>query len=138
MGTGCIQTAVVPLRNATLILGDSFRRQVQCYIKKIVQLAHQIHCMLLQVADLRKKIEEEQRMLMQWAEERLALAQSLLGLLELHTAQATKDIAACDSELQASHRSRHSLSAHRHCTHSPHAFIECIQCTIILADLQCK
>lgn len=54
-----------------------------------------------EVADLRKKIEEEQRMLMQWAEERLALAQSLLGLLELHTAQATKDIAAFDSELQA-------------------------------------
>ena len=42
-------------------------------------------------------------MLMQWAEERLALAQSLLGLLELHAAQATRDIAAFDSELQAQH-----------------------------------
>ena len=39
-------------------------------------------------------------MLMQWAEERLALAQSLLGLLELHVAQANKDIAAFDTELQ--------------------------------------
>lgn len=54
----------------------------------------------LQVADLRKKIEEEQRMLMQWSEERLALAQSLLGLLELHVTQANKDIAAFDGELQ--------------------------------------
>ena len=54
----------------------------------------------LQVADLRKKIEDEQRMLMQWSEERLALAQSLLGLLELHLSQANKDIAAFDSELQ--------------------------------------
>ncbi len=53
-----------------------------------------------QAADLRKKMEEEQRMLMQWAEERLALAQSLLGLLELHVTQANKDIAAFDSELQ--------------------------------------
>ena len=56
-------------------------------------------------------------MLMQWAEERLALAQSLLGLLELHTAQATKDIAAFDSELQAGHPSLHSITA-------------CIQCTM--------
>ena len=54
----------------------------------------------MQVADLRKKIEDEQRMLMQWSEERLALAQSLLGLLELHLSQANKDIAAFDSELQ--------------------------------------
>lgn len=58
---------------------------------------------MLQVADLRKKIEEEQRMLMQWSEERLALAQSLLGLLELHVTQANKDIAAFDGELQVSH-----------------------------------
>lgn len=57
----------------------------------------------LQVADLRKKIEEEQRMLMQWSEERLALAQSLLGLLELHVTQANKDIAAFDGELQVLH-----------------------------------
>ena len=42
-------------------------------------------------------------MLMQWAEERLALAQSLLGLLELHVTQANKDITAFDSELQVSH-----------------------------------
>ncbi|KAL3143025.1 hypothetical protein ABBQ38_003304 [Trebouxia sp. C0009 RCD-2024] len=54
-----------------------------------------------EVADLRKKIEDEQRMLMQWSEERLALAQSLLGLLELHVTQANKDIIAFDSELQA-------------------------------------
>ncbi|DBA99964.1 TPA: hypothetical protein ACH3X1_013838 [Trebouxia sp. C0004] len=53
-----------------------------------------------EVADLRKKIEDEQRMLMQWSEERLALAQSLLGLLELHFTQANKDITAFDSELQ--------------------------------------
>ena len=39
-------------------------------------------------------------MLMQWSEERLALAQSLLGLLELHLTQANKDITAFDSELQ--------------------------------------
>ena len=39
-------------------------------------------------------------MLMQWSEERLALAQSLLGLLELHVTQANKDIAAFDGELQ--------------------------------------
>ena len=39
-------------------------------------------------------------MLMQWSEERLALAQSLLGLLELHLGQANKDIAAFDAELQ--------------------------------------
>ncbi len=57
------------------------------------------HC-VAQVADLRKKIEDEQRMLMQWSEERLALAQSLLGLLELHLTQANKDITAFDSELQ--------------------------------------
>lgn len=56
--------------------------------------------LFLQVADLRKKIEDEQRMLMQWSEERLALAQSLLGLLELHVTQANKDIIAFDSELQ--------------------------------------
>jgi len=55
------------------------------------------------VADLRKKIEDEQRMLMQWSEERLALAQSLLGLLELHLTQANKDITAFDSELQVCH-----------------------------------
>ena len=54
----------------------------------------------LQVSDLRKKIEDDQRMLMQWSEERLALAQSLLGLLELHVTQATKDIVAFDGELQ--------------------------------------
>lgn len=54
----------------------------------------------LQVIDLRKKIEDEQRMLMQWSEERLALAQSLLGLLELHVSQANKDIIAFDGELQ--------------------------------------
>lgn len=52
------------------------------------------------VAELRKKIEEEQRMLMQFAEERLALAQSLLGLLELHVTQANKDISAFEIELQ--------------------------------------
>ena len=42
-------------------------------------------------------------MLMQWSEERLALAQSLLGLLELHLTQANKDITAFDSELQVCH-----------------------------------
>ena len=68
----------------------------------------------LQVADLRKKIEEEQRMLMQWSEERLALAQSLLGLLELHVTQANKDIAAFDGELQVSHASLHSCSFPQH------------------------
>ena len=62
--------------------------------------ALQPKCSAQQVADLRKKIEDEQRMLMQWSEERLALAQSLLGLLELHVTQANKDIAAFDSELQ--------------------------------------
>lgn len=62
--------------------------------------ASQPKCSAQQVADLRKKIEDEQRMLMQWSEERLALAQSLLGLLELHVTQANKDIAAFDSELQ--------------------------------------
>lgn len=57
--------------------------------------------MLLQnVTELRKKIDEEQRMLMQFAEERLALAQSLLGLLELHVTQANKDISAFEVELQ--------------------------------------
>ncbi len=61
-----------------------------------------MHC-VEQVADLRKKIEDEQRMLMQWSEERLALAQSLLGLLELHLTQANKDITAFDSELQVCH-----------------------------------
>ena len=62
-----------------------------------------------QVADLRKKIEDEQRMLMQWSEERLALAQSLSGLLELHAKQATNDIAAFDSELQ--------VGVHAACSH---------------------
>ena len=64
-------------------------------------ICFQCSCVVvLQVTDLRKKIEDEQRMLMQWSEERLALAQSLLGLLELHLSQANKDIAAFDSELQ--------------------------------------
>lgn len=67
-----------------------------------------------QVADLRKKIEEEQRMLMQWSEERLALAQSLLGLLELHVTQANKDIAAFDGELQVSHSFLRSCSFPQH------------------------
>ena len=59
-------------------------------------------CVLLwqNVAELRKKIDEEQRMLMQFAEERLALAQSLLGLLELHVTQANKDISSFEIELQ--------------------------------------
>ena len=52
--------------------------------------------------ELRKKIEEEQRLLMQFAEERLALAQSLLSLLELHVTQANRDISAFESELQVS------------------------------------
>ena len=73
-----------------------------------------------QVADLRKKIEEEQRMLMQWSEERLALAQSLLGLLELHVTQANKDIAAFDGELQVSHAFFCSFSCkHRQLLLSP-------------------
>ena len=71
------------------------------------------------MADLRKKIEDEQRMLMQWSEERLALAQSLLGLLELHLTQANKDITAFDSELQV--------------CHVPHSF--CIA-SLTLHDLQ--
>ena len=68
-------------------------------------------CGVLQqnVADLRKKIEEEQRMLMQFAEERLALAQSLLGLLELHVTQANKDIGAFEIELQVCHTQMHML-----------------------------
>lgn len=53
-------------------------------------------------------------MLMQWSEERLALAQSLLGLLELHVTQANKDIAAFDGELQVFHSSLHSCSFLQH------------------------
>eukprot|EP00891_Asterochloris_glomerata_P002718 jgi/Astpho2/2718/Aster-x0123 len=61
-------------------------------------LAERIH---RQVAKLRRAIEEDQRLLMHWAEEKVALANSLVSLLQLHSAQSARDLAGLEAELQA-------------------------------------
>lgn len=96
-----VVTMCIPRSQCMYTVPPAFPHSMHCSVLSVpVHLKWQHVWTACQVADLRKKIEEEQRMLMQWSEERLALAQSLLGLLELHVTQANKDIAAFEGELQ--------------------------------------
>ena len=52
------------------------------------------------MAKLRRAIEEDQRLLMHWAEEKVALANSLVSLLQLHSAQSARDLVGLEAELQ--------------------------------------
>ena len=53
-----------------------------------------------QVIDLRKGIEEDQRLLVQWAEEKMSLACIMSDLLDMHVIQLDKDLQGLESELE--------------------------------------
>ena len=56
----------------------------------------------MQVAGLRKQIEDDQRMLVQWAEEKMSLACIMADLLDMHVLQLDKDLQGLESELDVS------------------------------------
>ena len=59
-----------------------------------------------QVVNLRKSIEEDQRLLVQWAEERMSLACIMSDLLDMHVIQLDKDLQGLESELEVKTISR--------------------------------
>lgn len=66
-----------------------------CYSKR------KQHCLsLVQVMDLRESIVEDQRLLVQWAEEKMSLACIMSDLLDMHVIQLDKDLQGLESELE--------------------------------------
>lgn len=57
-------------------------------------------CVSVQLASLRKVIEEDQRMYVQWAEEKLSLATIAVDLVQQHRATIDQDISALLAELK--------------------------------------
>lgn len=57
---------------------------------------------MFQVLNLRKTIEEDQRLLVQWAEEKMSLACIMSDLLDMHVLQLDKDLQGLESELEVS------------------------------------
>lgn len=56
-----------------------------------------------QVKDMRMSIMADQQRLVQWAEEKVALATTCADLLEWHSQKLTREIKAFDSELKVIH-----------------------------------
>lgn len=52
-----------------------------------------------EVAELRQQIEDDQRMLVQWAEEKMSLACIMADLLDMHVLQLDKDLQGLEAEL---------------------------------------
>ena len=50
--------------------------------------------------ELRSSIEEDQRLLVQWAEEKMSLACIMSDLLDMHVIQLDKDLQGLESELE--------------------------------------
>ena len=69
-----------------------------------------------QVVDLRKSIEEDQRLLVQWAEEKMSLACIMSDLLDMHVIQLDKDLQGLESELEVRTNSMNSIPS-CHCLH---------------------
>ncbi len=62
-----------------------------------VEFLHAAHA---QIVDLRARIEADQRLLIQFAEEKVQLAVAGHDLLDMHLSQVTADIDVFDAEMQ--------------------------------------
>ncbi|KAK9806927.1 hypothetical protein WJX72_007742 [[Myrmecia] bisecta] len=97
-----ILNTIKDLDERSQVLADMIRANVDLCLSKPSQATRKIGSENAnEVADLRKQIENDQRMLIQWAEEKMQLALTAYDLVDIHLTQLDKDLEGLTDELQA-------------------------------------